>query len=115
MRPVLRYKPDTTMGSATPPEAITPDAWVWYGSTGSSSTTHITLPSAPEDDHMTVYEYIVVYTGDENYEGAKVLVGPTISLGVDEDVVRMEAARKIPAAFANKLDDIDIIVRKWAA
>lgn len=89
--------------------------WVWGGTTSSISITYIMPPSTPEDDHMTVYEYIVVYTGDENYEGAKVLVGPTISLGVDEDVVRMEAARKIPAAFANKLDDIDIIVRKWAA
>lgn len=74
----------------------------------SNTTTPVT-----EDERMPVYEYLVVYTGDDGFKGARVLVGPKISLAADEEVVKMEAAREIPAEYADKLDDVDIHVRKW--
>ena len=68
-----------------------------------------------ERDYMEVYEYIIVYTGDDSWAGAKILAGPVTLLASDEGVVRMEAARAIPDGYADRLDDIDIHVRKWAA
>lgn len=89
--------------------------WVSPGNDGWQYITMSHKATITEEAGMEVFEYIVVYTGDDEWKGAKVLVGPKIAIAEAEEVVKMEAARAIPKAYEDKLDDIDIYVRKWAA
>lgn len=62
---------------------------------------------------MELYEYAIIFTGDDDYKGA-VIVAVDQLLAWSEVDARMKIARLIPDDYEDQLDDIDIVVRRWA-
>lgn len=87
--------------------------WFYTNGSGTGYWTIGAQTDANEEVGMDVFEYVVVYTGDDDCNGAEIIVGPKTILAADEETVRMIASRAIPEKYAGKLEEIDIYVREW--
>lgn len=62
---------------------------------------------------MKLFEYAVIYVPTEKDKTATILVQPTTVLAKDPKSVEMLAAKKIPAEYDDKLDQVQVAVRPF--
>ena len=68
-----------------------------------------------------LYEYAIVHTpktttdaqGNDTTQPSAILVEPTHLMAKNEKEVAMRAARMIPDAFLDKLDEVEVLVRPF--
>jgi hypothetical protein len=62
---------------------------------------------------MKLYEYTVTTNEKAGDLHPKILVPTTLVLAIDEIKARDIAARAVPAEFGNKMEQVDLRVRKF--
>ncbi len=64
---------------------------------------------------MNVYEFVVFFVpyDKKSHEKAAVLSGPTVVLARTEDHARTLAARAVPEAYLERLDEVTVKVRPF--
>lgn len=68
-----------------------------------------------------LFEYAIIHNpkatkdaqGNDTTAPASVLVPPTQQLAKDDKEVAMRAARQIPDAYLDKLDEVEVLVRPF--
>lgn len=68
-----------------------------------------------------LFEYAILFNpkeqkdaaGNDTTQPTRLLVEPTFALATSEKELAMKAARAIPEEFANKLEQVEIVVRPF--
>lgn len=67
---------------------------------------------------LTLFEFAILFHPDKDDKDktdkrTELLVPPTAHLAKDDKAVALFAAKKIPTEYEDRLDNIEIVVRKW--
>jgi coenzyme F420-reducing hydrogenase alpha subunit len=65
---------------------------------------------------LRLFEYVILlheYNESKQLTNTSIVVDVTLKLAVDEQTVKMYAARQIPSELENQLNNVEILVRQF--